>query len=303
VYREALRCDADLYHFHDPEFLPYAVLLRLQGYDVIYDSHEDVPKDVMGRTWIPPALRRPISRTFDLFERWAARRFTAIVTATPEIRQRHAEASVPAVTVYNFPIQEKLQSDDAEPYRERRNQVAYVGSLDEWRGIGEIVRAIDEVDVGFDPSLALAGKFTSPDFKQRVTAEDGWARVDFRGWCSREEVSDLLTTSRCGLVVMHPTPSHMETMPVKLFEYMSVGIPVIATDLPKWRDIIDGCGCGILVDPYDVDEIAEAIDWMFEHPEEAERMGQRGRQAVEETYRWSNEGSKLLALYDELLSV
>lgn len=103
-----------------------------------------------------------------------------------------------------------------------------------------------------------------------------------------------------GLVTLAPIPNYIESYPTKLFEYMAAGVPVVASDFPLWRSIVDGAGCGLLVDPADPQQIADAIDWLIDHPEEAARMGENGRRAAHDTYNWQGEASKLRALYAKL---
>ena len=100
--------------------------------------------------------------------------------------------------------------------------------------------------------------------------------------------------------MFHPAPNHVNAQPTKLFEYLAVGLPVIASDFPLWRKIIEGSGCGLLVDPLDPQGIASAMEWILDHSEEAEAMGRQGRQVVERTYNWEIEFGKLLDLYGRI---
>ena len=85
-----------------------------------------------------------------------------------------------------------------------------------------------------------------------------------------------------------------------MFEYMAAGIPVLASDFPLWRCIVEEANCGMLVDPLDPEAIAKGMQWFIEHPDEALEMGQSGRRAVEERYNWEKEFPKLQALYDSI---
>jgi glycosyltransferase involved in cell wall biosynthesis len=76
---------------------------------------------------------------------------------------------------------------------------------------------------------------------------------------------------------------------------------VIVSDFPLWRSIVLGAGCGLLVDPFDVQGIATAIEYLMTHDREAQAMGQRGRKAVEEHFNWENEAQTLLSFYSSLL--
>jgi glycosyltransferase involved in cell wall biosynthesis len=118
---------------------------------------------------------------------------------------------------------------------------------------------------------------------------------------SREQVAALLGRVQAGLVLFHPAPNNVRAQPNKLFEYMSAGVPVIASDFPLWREVVEGEGCGLLVDPFNAVEVAEAVAHILGHPEEAEAMGRRGRAAVEQRFNWAREEATLVRLYRDVL--
>jgi glycosyltransferase involved in cell wall biosynthesis len=115
-------------------------------------------------------------------------------------------------------------------------------------------------------------------------------------------MGETLSESRIGLMCFHPEPNHVEAQPNKLFEYMSAGIPVVASDFAYWRNIVDSVECGLLVDPLDPAAIAAAVKWLLEHPEEAARMGERGREAVRNRFTWTTEAQSLLTLYQYVIT-
>jgi glycosyltransferase involved in cell wall biosynthesis len=92
-------------------------------------------------------------------------------------------------------------------------------------------------------------------------------------------------------------PNFVDALPVKLFEYMSAAVPVIASDFPLWRQIVEESGCGFLVDPQDLPGIARAIEYFLTHSNEAQKMGASGRRAIEHRYNWNTEEHELLTLY------
>lgn len=299
LLRLALKEKGDVYHFHDPELIPVGIVLRLLGKTVIYDVHEDVPKQVMEKEWIPASLRKVVAGLVTMFEWVGAAVFNRIVAATPAIARRFPNGKT--VVVQNFPILGELVSPQAVAYGSRPPWIAYVGGITETRSIREMICALDLLPDDLEVCLRLAGRFNSPHLEREVRAMPGWKRVDFLGWQSRDQVAALLGSSRVGLVLFHPVPNHIEAQPNKLFEYMSAGIPVVASDFPLWRRIVEEAGCGLLANPTDPESIAEAIRYLLTHPVEAEEMGRRGQRAVLERYNWAIEARKLLALYKEVV--
>jgi glycosyltransferase involved in cell wall biosynthesis len=299
VYRKAKEIDAEVYHFHDPELIPVGLLLKICGKQVIYDVHEDVPRDILAKTWISPILRKPAATGAGLVHFLSALLFDRIIAATPVIASRFPSNKV--LTVQNFPRLE--QSDKIPPsYADRGPFVAYIGGISRQRGAQEMIQAMSMLRGFPDARLLLAGEFEKFDLERELRGLPGFERVDYRGWLTRIEVRDLLSISKSGLVLLHPFQMYMEAQPIKLFEYMAAGIPVIASDFPLWRAIVGETGCGLLVDPQNPRDIARAIEWILGHPEEAEQMGQRGAAAVRSKYNWEAESEKLLKLYSNLMN-
>ena len=300
VFRCALSTNASVFHFHDPELIPVGMLLKLLGKRVVYDVHEDVPADILDKSWIAPSLRWPIARAAAWTETLAACRFDAIVAATPRIADSFP--NIKTLTVQNFP-QVNVQVDaETTPYGDREPLISYVGGISELRGAWEMIEAMGLLSESVPARLQLAGCFDPPESQQKLASKPGWERVDFLGWLSPAEVRELLGRSCLGVVVFHPIENHVMSQPNKLFEYMSAGLPVVASDFPLWRSIIQEARCGILVHPIKPTAIAEAIRWLLERPTEAEAMGHRGREAVRRIYNWENEEQKLVELYARLMN-
>ena len=148
--------------------------------------------------------------------------------------------------------------------------------------------------------LQLGGRFAIPELENEINRFDGWSRVDFLGFLDRAAVREVLARSVAGLVTFLPLPNHIDAQPNKMFEYMSAGIPVIASNFPLWRKIVEGNNCGLCVDPLDPGAIAGAIDHLVGNPELASYMGKNGRQAIEEKYNWTIEERKVISLYEKL---
>lgn len=301
IFRSAIKENAKLYHIHDPELILIGILLKIRGKRVIYDVHEDYASSLLSRDWIHPRFRSCIVRGVTLAEWIGIHLFDGVVAATPTIAKRFPSSKT--VSVQNFPIMNKLvlKATTTIYYPQKSPILVYIGVISEMRGIREMVQAMGHLPENLGVQLWLAGSFSPAHLEDEVKELPGWERVQFLGWQSHEGVPFILGQARLGLVLFHPAPNHVMAQPNKLFEYMSAGIPVVTSDFPLWREIVEGAGCGLLVNPLDPKAIAEAILWLLEHPEEAEKMGKRGQAAVRERYNWDYEANKLLAFYQKII--
>ena len=297
VYQKALELNADVYQLHDPELIPIGLKLKQVGKRVVFDSHEDVPRQLLSKHYLNKTALKIISKTYALYEQRACRKLDGIITATPFIRDKFLAINPNTTDINNFPLSSELASEVS--WANKKNEVCYVGGIAGIRGIKEIVAAMGQTKT--DTRLNLCGKFGDADLERKVKVSSGWSRVKEHGFVGREQVRDMLSSSIAGIVTFHPLPNHIDAQPNKMFEYMSAGIPVIASDFPLWREIIEGNQCGLLVDPLNPQDIADAIDYIVTHPNEARRMGANGRCAVLEKYNWQIEEQKLLQFYNDLL--
>ena len=298
VLAKAVSLNADLYHLHDPELIPIGLKLKRLGKRVVFDFHEDVPKQMLGKPYLNKAALWCLSKSFALFEFYACKKFDGIIAATPFIRDKFQSIHPNTVDINNFPILEELATD--VEWGNKQADVCYVGGIAKIRGIAEVCQAMGLVQT--NARLNLCGGFSEPSVEQSVKGMPGWKRVNEFGFVDRSGVRDVLSRSVGGVVTLHPVINYIDALPIKMFEYMSARIPVIASDFPLWREIIQGNDCGLLVDPLDPAAIANAIDYLVLNPEEAQRMGANGRKAVNERYNWTIEEQKLFAFYDRTLS-
>jgi glycosyltransferase involved in cell wall biosynthesis len=303
IYRRALSESAQVYHFHDPELISIGLLLLAAGKKVIYDIHEDVPVQLLTKHYLPSRLRKPLAFTVKLIENAASSRFSALIAATGAIASRFAHVNANVELVRNFPLSKELAPRSPVAWHERESAVTYVGSISEPRGIFELVEAMNRLPAGLSASLKLAGHISPTSLRERLVACAGWSRVQELGVIDREELRGMLSSVRAGVVTLHPTLNYVVSEPTKLFEYMSCGIPVIASDFPLWRSIVEGARCGLVVDPLNPGAIARAVEYLLTHDREAEEMGARGRAVAEQKYCWTTEEEKLLGLYARLAYV
>ena len=311
AFRLALRQRATIYHFHDPELLLIGVLLKLFARaKIIYDVHENVPKQILNKLWLPTWSRRPLTVAYKLVERVCLPFIDVIVIAEDSYIENYRSFR-DVITVRNYPIPSPLKvgspNTDRDEGLQHGFQLTYVGGVSKLRGSLELIEAMRILKAkGFkDVALSLIGPLSPPRFRHELSLllrQYGLEQsVHIVEPIPHQEVFNVLGRSHVGLAILHPDPNYVDSLPTKLFEYMAAGLPVVASNFPLWKELIEGNRCGLTVDPLDPEAIAQAVEYLITHPEEARRMGENGRRAVEEKYNWEQESKKLLSLYECLL--
>jgi len=296
AFMRALGKKADIYHFHDPELLLVGFVLALCGKRVVYDVHEDVPNNLLMRGWVSPGFMRVVSRVVKKVEYFTSKRMSACVCTTPHITNRFIRYKVRSVLVRNYPSDREpeigIRKTGPDSFR-----ICYAGGISENRGIREMVAAAERSQT----QLVLMGNFRNKPLLNELQELPAWNWVDFKGILSKQEVEAEYLNSNLGLAVLHPDTNYLNSLPIKIFEYMMFGLPVICSDFELWREIVDDKQCGICIDPCDVDELVAAILKLKNNALLAKKMSENGKVAVAVEYNWRSEFKKLEGLYKELL--
>ncbi|MCC2624549.1 MAG: glycosyl transferase [Burkholderiales bacterium] len=292
IYSKVIQLKPDVIHFHDPELMLIGCKLARRGYKVVYDVHEDLPKQILDKYWLPKITRPLVSKYVAYLEKKCAKLFYGIVAATPIIARRFKQYNSNTIDVCNYPILAELDVAYTS-WGQRENSICYIGSISKTRGIEPIIAACGITHIPLELAGIFSGDITLDELKQQGSGE----YINYHGVLNRPEITNLLQKVKIGLVTLFPTPSYVESLPIKMFEYMLAGIPVIASNFPLWQEIVGKYACGILVDPTNHHQIAGAILNLINNQDMARQMGENGRKIVLEHFNWENEQQKLINFY------
>jgi glycosyltransferase involved in cell wall biosynthesis len=322
VFLRALRTRADIYHLHDPELIPWGFLLRLMGKTVVFDVHEDFAQAAGVRSWIPKPLRGLVARAWQGLA-WLASKLFHIVIA-----ERYYARSFPtSVKVLNYPHLERseaLRSVDRAAQRLDQVRLIYAGSTTISRGAvlhARLATLIPGCRIHFCGNMSKATadaiRQASGDATIGVMAENGeisWQRRSARPeqdvstiilegldyYVSDRMVEALKEAWTAGLSIFPYSEHYYEKELTKFFEYMAAGLPMIVSDFPNWRAIVETSECGFAVDPARIEDAVDRINWLQANPATRLAMGANGREAVETRYSWASQRQNLLEFYGRL---
>ena len=312
IFREGLKQECDVCHCHAPGGLFLGALLKISKRSkVVYDAREHYPSLIAENSLFPDFIRPLVRFLADIEERVLIRFADVVITVNESLQKHYAKIGKEAIVIYNFPNLKAFNPDKkngilGKEYAQNKI-VIYEGAVSRKRGLDKFLLALPKVrETVLDVKFLVVGKlFDTGDFEKWIDdylkKQKLNANFEMIGQKPHEEVVNYINISNVGIILFQPTHyNNLIGLPLKLFEYMACGKPVVASNFPEIRKVVKEADCGILVDPTDVDEIADAILYLLEHPEEAKRMGENGRRAVEEKYNWDKMEEKLLELYGRL---
>ncbi len=297
VVIKAFSAKARLYHYHDPELFFACLLLRLCGKKIIYDMHEDLPKQVMIKNWMgSKVFRKLISYLVKMLEWFELKMFNAIIVVVPELQNRLGTNKT--ILLRNFPRKELAES--AVPVLKSFPEpvVIYAGGLTKVRGVRELINAVALSKHNL--RLWLAGKWESETFRDECKEITGWDRVIELGNLPHEEVYRYMKSSAIGMCTLYETENVKVSLPVKGFEYMACHIPMVMSAIRYWEKIFSGCA--LFCDPLNAQQIAGCIDQILDDEMLKKNMIAKSDELIANEYSWEVESLKLVRLYKHLLA-
>ena len=291
-------------HLFMPELLPIGLLCRLFGVRVVYEVQENLRLKFDRKT----CNNHPIFQWFfGLFER-SARQFCYHVFTEISYLDTYPDLRLPFAVVHNFPdvsqyrrvVEEHLTATGL------RENVAfvYLGVVSFDRGLGAIVQAMALLKPRYpDAVLHLIGRCHFDQHNLEALPEYASLRDNliFYGHFPHAEALPIVARCRAGLALLQPVGDYPDSYPTKLFEYMALGLPVVVSDFPLYRAVVESANCGFCINPADDLAIATALTTIIDHPEEATQMGEAGKRAVSDRYNWATESEKLISLYQKIV--
>ncbi len=276
---------------------------RRDGVPVIYYAG-----DIFLASTALKRLPAPIREGIRRYERSAAQRADSVVTVNDGYaRELARRLGVPLpLVVLNCPP--RTSPPEVPPRRfhaalglpAETRIVLYHGGFSPERGIEELIEAIPQVDravlvlLGFGP---LAGRFEAlaadPATAGRVIVMPAVPPAELLDWVASADVA--------AMPILPTTLNHRLTTPNKLWEAISVGVPVLASNLPGMAEIVRAIDAGRLVNPNDPGSIAGGLTALLDEPAEV-RAARRARllEAAHDVYNWETQSARLFAEFGRL---
>lgn len=291
---------AGIYHFHDPELIVAGLLLKFTGAKVIFDIHENIVKQIkVNRFLLFPRL---LSRLFVPFNYISARCFH-LVLAENSYEEIYKKYTHRYKIILNMPDVAFFQ-----PYylsdRSANRDIFYIGRVAKIRGAEVTLKALHllkkkniVVNIHFVGDIApvLKKELESLDYFNEIKEN-----VIFYGRKNLEAGYEISGQCLVGVSVLSPVENYLYSYSTKIFEYMAVAMPVITSNFPLYKDIVERYECGFCIDPGDPGALAEAVEYLLNHPDQAREMGAKGRQAALKYFDWQIQERKLLELYQSI---
>jgi len=182
----------------------------------------------------------------------------------------------------------------------------YSGGITELRGAFKILKAVKLAKHNLSNiKVVFVGSYSPEGLKDKlqgfINTNNLNNNVELHSYVNYNEISNYYNSSKVGLVTLFKIKTFEVSMPIKVFEYMAFGLPIIGSDFGHIKKYVENENCGLLVDPLSESEISKAMVKLIQDKELYAELSKNGRKATLERYKWDFELEKLVNYYSKAL--
>lgn len=290
LYKKAIDQHADIYQISEPELIPLGLRLIKRGYKVIFNMREDYPSLILRKYYIPRIFRKLISKIIENYMKRSLKKFNAVFSVTPDLVNitKSKWKCKNSYLLANFPLVNKDFNLSYNEYVKRGDVICYIGTIyniSRQELIFEILENYPKIQ------YIIAGKFWGK-YGDQLKSLPYWKHVEFIDGFKISEMPSIYARASISNVLRDfsytSTPNGSLGV-LKIFESMEAALPIICSDVPVYRQMIEKYKCGICVDPNNKEQIENAIRFLINNKNIAYQMGQNGRRAIIEEYNWNSQ--------------
>jgi len=291
---------AAIYHLHDPELLPLALFLNLFSSKVIFDVHEWVEKDIPNKMLL---FHKLFIILYNWFEKLASKKLHFILAESSyeeHYKNRVSKYSV----ILNYPDYKAIQHHEVTNRHSKK--LFYIGNLTGNRGMKQMISIINCLKCRNENFELICIGRLDKSLKKYLTGVSDYqnvkTQIHFIDYMPLTEALKFSTDCLAGMALYDDLPNHRNSLSTKMFEYMAIGLPVITSPFPAYKDIIEKNACGYCIHPDSTELLTDAVLELYNNQQLNQSMGLNGINAVKNFYNWESEKQKLLLLYNNLLT-
>jgi glycosyltransferase involved in cell wall biosynthesis len=247
AWRVAWSGGFDSVSLHDPELLLLGLVLSSAGRTaVVFDVHEDIPAQIMTKEWVPKVVRKPLAATARMLLRLAERSMTLTL----------AESSYSSIFDREHPVISNFPDTSDLPKTSGGDGAVYVGDVTVARGLVDAVVACGIAGV----PLTVVGPYR-PEVRAAMEAAASrlGTHLVMTERLPHDRAMEVVASAAVAISPLRDIPNYRHSIPTKVLEYLAVGVPVAASDLPATRALVDGLDAVELHEPGNPDDLARAI--------------------------------------------
>ncbi|REA59291.1 group 1 glycosyl transferase [Dyadobacter luteus] len=298
---KCLRFRPEYVHIFVPELIPVAILFKWLGAKIIYEVQENLYKKFEIKTY----NNHPVFRLF--FKRldgYARKQFHCIFTDDSYLSE-YQNLKHPSVVIRNFVSLTFVDQYVAQniKWQINRRSFFYCGVISMERCFDTLVAAIASMTHQYpDLTVHLFGpvRFQEKDAEQLPDYHRVKKHLIFYGYTDLKKALPYAKHCIAGIALLKPVADYPDSYTTKIFEYMALNLPVITSDFPLYKDVVQKSDCGFCIPPDNASLLSKAMEWIISTPDKARIMGNNGRLAAEKHYNWEKEQHYLLKFYSQI---